>query len=133
MKVYKPLSIGVFFIIISVIFSCTKITGEEATAEQPTSFQITDGACGEVTFEEKVGTDSLSAVETVRQRKVEFFGHNNFSIESTVVEVEGENGKVPNEKFYALHVLDEDSLHLHSVSEVITNEGNLYILDWCTD
>lgn len=133
MKVYKPLSIGVFFIIISVIFSCTKITGEEATAEQPISFQITNGACGEVIFEENVGTDSLSAVETVRQRKVEFFGHSNFMIESTLVKVEGENGNVPSEKFYALHILDEDSLHLHSVSEVITNEGNLYILDWCTD
>lgn len=133
MKFYKPLSIFVFVIIAGGVFSCTKITGDGTVVEQAASFQITDGACGEVTFEESIGTDSLSAVETVRQRKVEFFGHSNFRIESTPLEVAEETGNVPEEKFYALHILDKDSLHLHAVSEVITNEGNLFTLNWCSD
>lgn len=133
MKFSKYFPIFVFAIISNIVFSCTKITGEETTNEQPISYQITDGACGEVIFEENIGTDSLSAVETIRQRKIEFLGHNNFMIESTQLRVEDENGIVPNEEFFALHILDEDSLHLHSVSEVITNEGDLYNLSWCPD
>jgi hypothetical protein len=133
MKVNKPFPIFVFAIIASGIFSCSKITGEETTTEQPISYQITDGACGEVIFEENIGTDSLSAVETIRQRKVEFFGHSNFMIESTQLKVKDQNGNVPEEKFFGLHILDEDSLHLHSVSEVITNEGDLFNLSWCPD
>jgi|AntRauTorcE11897_2_1112592.scaffolds.fasta_scaffold14691_2 hypothetical protein len=133
MKFHKLYIIFLFAIIASVIFSCSKITGEETTTEQPISYQITDGACGDVIFEENIGTDSLSAVETIRQRKVEFFDHSNFVIESTQLKVEDENGIVPEEKFFALHILDEDSLHLHSVSEVITNDGDLYNLSWCSD
>lgn len=133
MKLHKLFPIFVFVIFASIVFSCTKITGEETTTEQPISYQITDGACGEVIFEETIGTDSLSAVEIIRQRKIEFFDHSNFMIESTQLRVEDENGNVPEEKFFALHILDEDSLHLHSVSEVITNEGDLFNLSWCPD
>ena len=133
MKFYKSFSIFSLVIVIGVIFSCAKIVGEETTTEQPISYQVTDGACGEVIYEENIGTDSLSAVETVRQRKVEIFGHGNFMIESTQLKVEDEKGNVPEEKFFALHILDEDSLHLHSVSEIITNEGDLYSLSWCPD
>jgi len=133
MKFRKLFPIFVFVIIGGIVFSCTKITGEEIPTEQPISYQITDGACGEVIFEENIGTDSLSAVETIRQRQVEFFDHSNFMIESTQLKVQDGNGKVPEEKFFALHILDEDSLHLHSVSEVITNEGDLFNLSWCPD
>ncbi|MEX0660232.1 MAG: hypothetical protein WD381_04395 [Balneolaceae bacterium] len=133
MKFHKLFLILSVAIVTGVIFSCSKITGEQTTTEQPISYQITEGACGEVTFEENIGPDSLSAVETIRKRKVEFFGHSNFMIESTQLKVEDENGIVPEEEFFALHILDEDSLHLHSVSEVITNEGDLYNLSWCPD
>lgn len=133
MKLYKSFSIFSLVIVIGVIFSCAKIVREETITEQPISYQVTDGACGEVIYEENIGTDSLSAVETIRQRKVEIFGHGNFMIESTQLKVEDEKGNVPEEKFFALHILDEDSLHLHSVSEVITNEGDLYSLSWCAD
>lgn len=133
MKHYKLFPIFSLVIVTGVIFSCSKIAGEETTAEQPMSYQIIDGACGEVIFEENIGTDSLSAVESIRQRKVEFFGHNNFMIESTQLKVKDEKEIVPEEKFFALHILNEDSLHLHSVSEVITNEGDLFNLRWCPD
>lgn len=133
MKFRKLYPIFVFVIIAGIVFSCTKITGEEINTEQPVSYQIIDGACGEVIFEKNIGSDSLSAVETIRQSKVEFFGHSNFMIESTQLRVEDENGTVPEEKFFALHILDEDSLHLYSVSEVITSEGDLFNLNWCPD
>lgn len=57
-------------IVTSVSYSSSKIAGNETTTEQPMSYQITDGTCGEVIFKEQVGTDSLSAVETIRQRNV---------------------------------------------------------------
>ncbi len=133
MKLHKLCTIFSIAIVTGVIFGCSKITGEKTTIEQPISYLITDGACGEVIWEENIGTDPLSAVETIRQRKIEFFGHSNFMIESTQLKVEDENGMVPEEDFFALHILDEDSLHLHSVSEVITNGGDLYNLSWCPD
>ena len=117
-----------------VIYGCSGVTGEEEpAAEEPATYRITEGACGRVVFEERIGTDSTSAVTTVRQRKIEWFGHTNFTIESTRLEVEDMDGTIPEEKFYGLHILDEDSLHLHSVSEVITDTGDLYLLKWCPD
>jgi len=133
MKVHKLFPLFSIVIIFGGIFSCSENAGEAITSEQPVSYHITDGACGEIIFEESIGTDSLSAVKTIKQRKAENLGHYSFTIKATSLEIEDKNGNVPEEKFFALHVLDGDSLHLHSVSEVITSEGDLFKLSWCPD
>jgi|AntRauTorcE11897_2_1112592.scaffolds.fasta_scaffold00136_11 hypothetical protein len=133
MKLHQIFPLIGFLILTGVIFGCSNIEGEKSVIEQSISYQITEGACGKVIFEERIGIDSVSAIEIIRERKVDFFGHSNFLIESTQLKVEDINGSAPEEKFFALYMLDEDSLLLHSVSEVITNKGNLYNLSWCQD
>lgn len=108
--------------------------GNRTGPEDPRAYRITDGACGDVVFVENLGTDSASAVQTVEARKAEEYGQGAVTLEAYRLEVVDQHGNVPEPKFCALRVLDAQTGSLvHSVSEVITTEGDLFSLRWCPD
>lgn len=97
-------------------------------------YRITEGACGDVVFAESIGADSASAFEVVEARKIEEYGAGEVRLEAYALEVVDEQGNVPAPRFYALRVLQAGTgVHVHSVFEVITTEGDLFHLRWCPD
>lgn len=105
-----------------------------AGPKEQDAYQITEGACGRVVFAESIGADSSSAAEVVEAQKIEEYGQDKITLEAYVLEVADDDGNVPEPEFYALRVLDAETGHLvHSVSEVITDEGDLFKLLWCPD
>lgn len=104
------------------------------SAEESLTYRVTDGACGDVVFVERIGIDSTSAFKTIEARKIDQYGRDDVRIEAYPLEVVDMDGNVPDPEFYGLRVLDVDTRTLlHSVSEVITSEGDLFNLMWCPD
>ena len=98
------------------------------------TYRVTDGACGEIVFEENLAADLDAAIQLIEAQKVEQYGRENVSLEVRELGVVDSNGETPRAGFYAVHVLDAESgTHLHSVSEVISSSGELYHLLWCPD
>lgn len=129
----QPVSTWLFGLLLSVGTALLSACDTNGPYE-PATYQVTEGACGEVVFEESIGADSLSAAEAVEAQKVEEYGQDNIALEAYVLEVADEDGTVPEPEFYALRVLDaETKFFVHSVSEVITDEGDLFRLLWCPD
>ena len=106
-----------------------------------TEFKIESGACGSIIFSEKIGNNYLSAYKELEDRKLYEFNKNcpnvpcnEIQFESYKIEVVDKNNKTPNEEFYAIRVIDKQTkLLLHSVSEVITTNGNFFRICWCPD
>jgi len=118
-------------IIVVVLCACEQNLN---SPEAEWAYQVTSGACGHLMFAEKLGPDSASAWETVKARKIEAYGEGGLALETYLLQVIDQDGEVPQERFYAIRVLDaETGTHLHSVSEVIATNGDLFTLDWCPD
>lgn len=101
---------------------------------EPEAYQVTEGACGEVHFVERLGTDFATALEVLDGRKVEQFGVGQVTLETYRLQVVDQDGAAPRAEFYAVRVLEADSqLLAHSVAEVLTTEGDLFSLEWCPD
>lgn len=97
-------------------------------------YDIVEGACGRVLFDEHVGPDSAAVLAEVRRRKVEEFGEGGFVLDLLPLSVVDDDGVAPEERFYGVEVLDPaGGTHLHSVHEVLTTRGDLFILSWCPD
>lgn len=97
-------------------------------------YQVTNGACGEIVFVEKVGVDFSSAFGIVEARKLEVYGRDELTLKAYALKVIANDGSVPDMEFYAIRVLSaQTGTHLHSVSEVITSRGDLFKLVWCPD
>lgn len=108
--------------------------GNRTGPGEPRVYRITDGACGDVVFVESLGVDSASAFDTVEARKTEEYGQGDIMLEAYALEVVDERGNVPEPDFYALRVLEAGTeMLVHSVSDVITTEGDLFGLRWCPD
>lgn len=102
--------------------------------EKPLAYSITKGACGEVVFAERIGVDSISAIMVIETRKSEQYGEGKVKLDPFSLEVVDNHGNAPEPDFYALRVLDATTGGLlHSVSEVITTDGDLFKLWWCPD
>lgn len=100
----------------------------------PLTYRVIAGACGDVVFVERIGTDSASAIEVVEVREVEQFGEGDVLLDPYRLEVVDEHHRSPAPRFYALRALSGDSgMFLHSVFEVITTDGDLFHLRWCPD
>lgn len=114
-----------------IIAACTD---DGVAPEEPITFLIVEGACGEVTFSESIGVDFAAALTVIEMRKVEQFGEDQAVLEPFLLQVVDEHGNPPEPDFYAIRVLDADTgHHVHSVTEVITTDGDLFILLWCPD
>ncbi|MDP2885370.1 MAG: hypothetical protein Q8P51_10160 [Ignavibacteria bacterium] len=109
--------------------------------DEQLSYRVAKGACGRVVFDERIGTGYTSAFKTIEERKVEAFEKycpeapcHRIRLEPFELEVVDEKGVAPAAKFFGLKVLDrETGSLLHSVSEVITTDGDLFQLQWCLD
>ena len=98
------------------------------------AYRITDGACGEIVFVENLADDFDSAFQMIEAQKVEEYGRENVTLEVRELGVVDSQGETPRAEFYAVHVLSADNgTHLHSVSEVISSDGDLFHLVWCPD
>ncbi len=116
----------------SLVFLGAACHGSPVGLVEPESYQITEGACGEVVFVEKLGTDLASAVDILEGRKIEQFG--DVTLETYRLEVIDRSGNAPQKEFYAVRVLEGDSeLLAHSVGDVVTSDGDLFRLEWCPD
>jgi hypothetical protein len=114
-----------------VIAACSD---DGVAPEEPLTFLIVEGACGNVIFSESIGVDFASALTVIETRKVEQFGEDQVVIDPFLLQVVDEHGNPPEPDFYAIRVLDaETGHHVHSVTEVITTDGDLFILWWCPD
>lgn len=102
--------------------------------EGQATYQVTEGACGEVHFVEKLGTDLATAIGVLEGRKAEQFGVGQVTLETFRLQVADRDGAAPEAEFYAVRVVDTDTqLLAHSVVEVVTTEGDLFSLEWCPD
>lgn len=105
-----------------------------ASHQHAPTYRVTDGACGEIVFEEHLAADFDSAIQLIEAQKVEQYGRENVSLEVHELGVVDSNGETPGAEFYAVHVLSAESgTHLHSVSEVVSSNGDLFRLMWCPD
>jgi hypothetical protein len=114
-----------------VLVSC----GENSVGpERRLTYRIVAGACGKVVFAESIGVDSASAIAVVEARKAKQYGEGKVLLDPFPLEVVDEHGAPPGPNFYALRVLDADTeVPVHSVSEVVTTDGDLFKLWWCPD
>ena len=97
-------------------------------------YRVTEGACGEIVFVEHLAADFDAALQLIEAQKVERYGRDNVALEVRELGVADANGQPPRATFFAVHVLSADSgTHLHSVSEVISSDGDLFNLLWCPD
>lgn len=114
-----------------ILVSCNE-TG--VGPEKPLTYLVTAGACGEVVFAERIGVDSVSAVAVIESRKAKQYGEGKVMLDAYPLEVVDKQGHPPQAKFYALRVQDAATGSLiHSVSDVITTDGDLFKLWWCPD
>mgnify|MGYP006283915879 CR=1 FL=1 len=121
----------VFRIIVVLLCACDH---DPNSPEAEWAYQVTSGACGHLVYAEKLGPDSASALGVVEARKIEAYGEGGFALEPCRLQVVDRYGEIPQERFYAIRVLDaETGTHLHSVSEVIATDGDLFTLAWCPD
>ena len=135
---YLFVSITILFL----IFGCKKgeITNNENIVNQ-TQYKITNGACGSVIYQEKIGINFETAYNVLEKQKTEEFSKYcpdapcyEIELDYYKIDVVDENNITPSEQFYAIQVLDKSTKMLvHSVSEVITDRGNLYKISWCPD
>ena len=85
-------------------------------------------------FTGAIAAASASAIAVIKSRKAEQFGASAVTIEPYAIEVFDEDGNAPEPRFYALKVPDpQTGMLVHSVSEVITTNGQLFHLRWCLD
>lgn len=117
------------------VASCSGLTACSGTVSEPEqvlTYRVVEGACGVVGFVEKIGVDSASAVQVVEARELRRFGE--ITIVAFPLEVVDDDGNPPEADFYGIRVLDpETETHVHSVSDVITSDGDLFNLWWCPD
>jgi hypothetical protein len=114
-----------------LLASCT---GNGTGPEVALTYQITEGACGNVVFVESIGTDSATALAAVEARKTEQFGEGAVRLDVYPLQVVDRHGDPPQHRFYAVRVEDAESgMLVHSVAEVITTGGDLFSLQWCPD
>jgi hypothetical protein len=96
-------------------------------------YEVVSGACGVVAYAKSIGSDSASALRAVQVAESQQYGPE-ARLELTVLNVVDTDGGAPTARFYAVHVLSaESNIHLESVSQAITTEGDLYGLRWCDD
>ena len=115
-------------------------TSNEKDSNQ-TKYTVIEGACGNIFYQEKIATNFETAYGEIEKRKTEYFSKHcpnapchEIKLEYYQIEVVDENNIAPSEQFFAIQVLDKHTkMLLHSVSEVITNDGDLYRLTWCPD
>ena len=121
--------IGLMWSLALLVAACD---GSPVGLVKPENYQITEGACGEVIFVNKLGPDLASAIGILEERKIEQFG--DVRLETYRLEVMDQNGDVPQKEFYAVRVLEGDTGSLaHSVVDVVTSDGDLFHLEWCPD
>ena len=105
------------------------------------SYRVVEGACGVIVFTEKVGVDFDSAFSVIEQRKTEQMRQwcpdapcFDIRLEPKELKVVDEYQIAPEPGFYMLLVIDKATGYsVHSPSEVITTEGDLFTLEWCPD
>lgn len=115
------------------------ITNDEDSNQ--TTYTVIEGACGNIFYQEKIATNFETAYNEIEKRKTKYFSTHcpnvpchEVKLEYYQIAVVDENSIAPSEQFFAIQVLDKHTkMLLHSVSEVITNNGNLYTLTWCPD
>ena len=127
-------SVGRAFVLCTGLVFLTACDGSRTGPEASGAYRITDGACGVVVFVENLGADSATAVEMVEARKANAYGQGEIVLEAHALEVVDEHGTVPEPDFYALRVLEAGTgVLVHSVTDVITTDGDLFGLQWCPD
>lgn len=102
--------------------------------EDLSRYVVVSGACGKLFFVEDLGADSASALAVVAARKAQQYGAGTTALEPFALAVVDKQGNVPPNRFYGIMVRDaQSSSLLHSVVEVISTIGDLYLLSWCPD
>jgi len=130
------------FVIVILCSSCRENEPiNSPVISSPPQYKIVKGACGVVIYQENLGADYEAALKELEKIKSEYFLKScpnapcyEIILESFLLEVVDENNVKPTVQFNAIRVLDKKTkMLLHSVSEVITSDGNLYIISWCRE
>src|SRR5262245_55085594 len=100
--------------------------------EQP-PLRILKGACGTLGYVAKLGGDyesALAAVQARNYRKLDCGARGApCRFEPYEITVTPEQ----DVQFFALRVLDSNGMLVHSVSQVLTTDGQLFVIHWCPD
>ena len=127
LKLWLP----VLAVAVALAGACNRGVTEE---EDLSRYRVTAGACGKLFFSEHLAVDSASALAVVAARKDVQYGAGTTVLEPFALGVVDKAGSVPADRFYGIKVKDAQSgMHLHSVVEVISTIGDLYLLSWCPD
>lgn len=108
--------------------------GGTIAPETAVTYSVRRGACGDVVFHEKIANDSAAALAVIEAHKIAYYGQGAVTLEIHRIEVADRNGNAPAARFYGVWVLNTRTMRLeHSLSEVITTDGELFRLHWCPD
>jgi hypothetical protein len=123
----------IFSIIITILtFGC------QEHEQLNTQYEILSGACGTLTFKDKIGNDINSASDSLEILQQELLtggcpGNpcHNYNIEKRIIEV---NFNKDRRDFYGFIFKDStNNLSLFAMSDVLDTEGNYYFISWCSD
>jgi hypothetical protein len=129
------------FYLIASVYSCKESVIENEYAGIQSDLIITRGACGTISYIEKIGRNYNDAfAELEKRKKYEYTEYcpgapcAQIELEPYEIEVMYKNNKIPRERFFAIQILDKDTgIGLQSVQDVITTKGDLYWINWCPD
>ena len=130
-------SIFSFFVIFSTCFiACDKnSTDDKLNLTKGQSFKVIHGACGSIVYQEKIGNDFDSALDSVIKLREPMV-----IAEPWVEEYYVEKGIMTidfvydDREFYSIGFIDKvKNLHIFSLTDVIDSKGNYYCIRWCDD
>ena len=126
-----------FFVVFSTFFiSCdTNLKDDEFKLTKGQSFKVIHGVCGTIVYQEKIGNDFDSALDSIIKLREPII-----IAEPWVEEYYVEKKRMTidfnhdDRDFYSIGFIDKlQNFHIFSLTDVIDSEGNYFRIRWCKD
>lgn len=124
-----------------ILASCELFESGPAEPSMQDSYEITQGACGTVEMQQKLGrnfNEALAILESVQSKRYSRSCPDapchDIRLNPYELEVEDHRGNIPDAKFQAIRVEDlQTDLIVHGVVDVLTSNGYYYRINWCPE
>lgn len=131
---------NILYILTALIVGCQKedVVSKEEEWQLDTQYEILSGACGTLTFKDKIGNDFNSALDSLEVLQQRFLTEgcprnpcHKYYTEKRKIEV---NFNKDNRDFYGIIFMDStNNLSIFSMNDVLDTKGNYYFINWCPD
>ena len=127
-RVLVPIAVCAVYVLVGCLHR-QSVQAETAGA----TYKITNGACGKLVYVRKVAPTYDEAVAILKTAKEKQW-RKTLNVVPNELTIEKSDKVAPTTKFFALEFITQKGNEtIHSWSEVVSTDGELYQLDWCPD